>query len=89
MKALLDAAVAIHTEYISKMIDSAKAVGQLEINLRIKQLRHKFLDLIAKISLAWIVIAEVKLGGLPTALNLSRVELSTKLANRGIFYVDH
>ena len=89
MKALLDAAVAIHTEYISKMIDSAKAVGQLEINLRIKQLRHKFLDLIAKISLAWIVIAEVKLDGLPTALNLSRDELSTKLANRGIFYVDH
>jgi hypothetical protein len=80
MKALLDAAAAIHTEYISKMIDSAKAVGQLEITLRVKQLRHKFLDLIATISLAWIVIAEVKLGGLPTALNLSRDELSTKLA---------
>ena len=81
MRKVLDAAESSHALQITLMTQYAKQVSELEIKLRVKQLRRKLFDLIEMIGLSWIIIFEVKNGGeLPDAINLDRTELATKLS---------
>lgn len=88
MKQLIGEAAAYHEEYIAKMTDFARRAGQLEINLRIKQLRQKFFDLLKTIALSWIIIKELD-GGLPDGAALNREELTHKTIYDALLDASH
>ena len=82
---LLGEAAAEHELHIRKMTGYAERVARLEIELRQKELRHKFFGLIERIALSRLVIAGVRTGRNtgepPEGARLTRNEQAKKICH--------